>query len=392
MVSLLFFRSKSGGIKNRSSEGDIAHTNKVFDKNVDLPDNPLYLSSQPVDELGYSSDQEKQLGLPPTDSKTKKKINSDYDFPPNNKPIADGTSSMPVYAVPKRSQDRTPEASTGDVYAEVCKPNRSTGKDPVRKRNEDGLLFMEAEQVTAATKQTNTKDKHEITEVFFVTAKGQCPSIDEKSLITSCDGSKKDGPAVFADFYEIKRPCTCIVTPSFVGELLVTSKKVIISSCNTRVSVSSGIIFGCPLSSVLSQTFIVKINQTVNVQAEYIPPSATGTFYHCVGFQQNGGLNGNLSVKCEPPANTTISLISTTTSTIPQLSHGASSTESSISVVNANKNAGTTIHCQLSIISRVSTEYIRDYDIYNRRFCCRGSDDTCLSDQYHYSIDKQIKE
>lgn len=110
---------------------------------------------------------------------------------------------------------------------------------------------------------------------------------DVKSLITSCDGSKKDGPAVFADFFKIKRPCTCIVTPSFVGELLVTSKKVIISSCNTRVSVSSGIIFGCPLSSVSSKTF-VKINQTVNVQAEYIPPSTTGTFYHCVGFQQNG--------------------------------------------------------------------------------------------------------
>lgn len=111
---------------------------------------------------------------------------------------------------------------------------------------------------------------------------------DEKSLITSCDGSKKDGPAVFADFYEIKRPCTCIVTTSFVGELLVTSKEVIISFCKTRVSVSSGIIFGCPLSSVSSQTFIVKINQTVNVQAEYIPPFTTGTFYHCVGFQQNG--------------------------------------------------------------------------------------------------------
>lgn len=66
---------------------------------------------------------------------------------------------------------------------------------------------------------------------------------DETSLITSCDGSKKDGQAVFADFYEIKRPCTCILTPSFVSELLVTSKKVIISSCNTRVSVSFRIIF-----------------------------------------------------------------------------------------------------------------------------------------------------
>lgn len=109
---------------------------------------------------------------------------------------------------------------------------------------------------------------------------------DEKSLITGCDGSKKDGPAVFADFYEIKRPCTCIVTPSFVGELLVTSKNVIISSCTTRVSVSFGIIFGCALSSVSSQTF-VKINHTVNVQTEYIQPSTTGTFYHCVWFQQN---------------------------------------------------------------------------------------------------------
>lgn len=142
----------------------MARTNEVFDSNPELPDNPLYLSSQPMDELGYSSDQEKQLGLPPTDSKTKKKINPDYDVPPNNKPIAYGTPSMPVYAVPKRSQDRTPEASTGDVYAEVCKPNRSTGKDPVRKRNEDGLLYMEVKQDTAARKQANTNDKNEITE------------------------------------------------------------------------------------------------------------------------------------------------------------------------------------------------------------------------------------
>lgn len=142
----------------------MAHTNKVFDNNAELPDNPLYLSSQPVDELGYSSDQEKQLGLPPTDSKTKKKINSNYDVPPNNKPIDNSASSMPVYAVPKRDKDCTPEVSTGDVYAEVCKPSRSPAKDPVRKRNEDGLLYMEVEQGTAATKQTNTNDKNEITE------------------------------------------------------------------------------------------------------------------------------------------------------------------------------------------------------------------------------------
>lgn len=112
----------------------MARTNEVFDRNSDLPDNPLYLSSQPIDKLGYNSDQEKQLGLPPADSKTKKKINSNYDVPPNNKPIDHGAPSMPVYAVPKRSNDRTPEVSTGDVYAEVCKPSRGTAQIPVQKK------------------------------------------------------------------------------------------------------------------------------------------------------------------------------------------------------------------------------------------------------------------
>lgn len=53
-------RSRSEGNKNRSLEANMAHTNEVFDINTELPDNPLYLSSQPLDELGYSSDQEKQ--------------------------------------------------------------------------------------------------------------------------------------------------------------------------------------------------------------------------------------------------------------------------------------------------------------------------------------------
>lgn len=127
--------SRSGENKNRFLEADLAHTNEVFDNNAELPDNPLYLSSQPLDELGYSSDQEKQLGLPSTDSKSKTKIHSNYDVPSNNKPIDNSESSMPVYAVPKMSNVRTPEASTGDVYAQVCKPNTSNA---VRKR--DGLL------------------------------------------------------------------------------------------------------------------------------------------------------------------------------------------------------------------------------------------------------------
>ncbi|XP_052707743.1 uncharacterized protein LOC128183001 [Crassostrea angulata] len=163
-IFVILNRKRKRQSNGESRNEDISHANNAFENNQDLPDNPLYLSSQPVDELGYSSDQEKQLGLPPTDSKTKKKINSDYDVPPNNKPIPDGTSSMPVYAVPKRSQNRTPEVSTGDMYAEVCKPNRSTAKDPVRKSNEEGLLYMEVEQDTAATKQTNINDKNKITE------------------------------------------------------------------------------------------------------------------------------------------------------------------------------------------------------------------------------------
>lgn len=160
LILVMTRRTRSGGNKNVSSDADMAHSNKVFDRNSELPDNPLYLSSQPMDELGYSSDQEKQLGLPPTDSKTKKKINSNYDVPPNNKPIDHGESSIPVYAVPKMGKDRTPEVSTGDVYAEV---NRGTVQDPVRKRNEDGLLYMEVEQDTTTTNQTNTNDKNEIT-------------------------------------------------------------------------------------------------------------------------------------------------------------------------------------------------------------------------------------
>lgn len=109
-----------------------------------------------MNDLGYSSVQEKQLGLPLTDSKTKQKINSNCDVPANKKPVDHGASSMPVYAVSKRSKNHTPEVSTGVVYAEVCKPNRGTAQFPVRKRNEDCLLYTEVERnpQAGATKQT----------------------------------------------------------------------------------------------------------------------------------------------------------------------------------------------------------------------------------------------
>lgn len=116
------------------------------------------------------------------------------------------------------------------------------------------------------------------------------------SLITTCEGSTKHGSVVSVDFYQINSPCTCTVTPLFAGDLLVSSRQVL-HFCDTRVIVQKGIIFGCPLSSFSSQIFNVQINQTVTVQAEYIPPSSTGTFYHCLRFEQNG-MNFCFSIVC----------------------------------------------------------------------------------------------
>lgn len=146
---------------------------------------------------------------------------------------------------------------------------------------------------------------------FLTSTKGQCRMNVENSLITTCEGSTETGPAVYIDFYKINRPCTCIVVSLFDGELLVISREEIVHFCNTRVTIEKDIIFGCPLSSV---SFSVKINQTVNVHAEYIPPSTSGTFYHCLGLVQNGGPNGNLRVTCgsELAAETTMKTSTTT--------------------------------------------------------------------------------
>lgn len=95
------------------------------------------------------------------------------------------------------------------------------------------------------------------------------------------------------------------MTPSFVGELLVTSREVIVSVCNTQIVINEKLVMGCPLRVVSSQTLNVNINQSVHVRAEYVSPLTSGTFYHCIGFQQNGGLNGNLSVVCGSPLVTT---------------------------------------------------------------------------------------
>lgn len=107
----------------------------------------------------------------------------------------------------------------------------------------------------------------------------------EDSLVTSCEGATKYGPVVHVDFHKINRPCTCIVTPLFAGGLLVISREGAFP-CFTQVKVQN-IIFGCS-SDLLSHSISVTINQSLDVRAEYVSTSTSGTFYHCMGFLQNG--------------------------------------------------------------------------------------------------------
>ena len=135
------------------------HTNRGFDANNSLPDNPLYHSNvaEPVDEVGYSAIQKEQLGLPPTNETNKRKRDPDYDVPPNNKPINDAeTSSMPIYAVPNKSATNSPEANqVQGMYAQVSKPRKGSPQvvnnsaivnqnTPYTKNeNKDGVTYAE---------------------------------------------------------------------------------------------------------------------------------------------------------------------------------------------------------------------------------------------------------
>lgn len=111
----------------------------------------------------------------------------------------------------------------------------------------------------------------------------------EDSLVASCDGATKNGPVVHVDFHKINRPCTCIVTPLFFGHLIVVSRAVVYV-CYTQVTVTvqnTLIVFRCQYWPS-SETIRVTMNQSFDVRAEYVSPSTSGTFYHCLGFQQNG--------------------------------------------------------------------------------------------------------
>lgn len=110
----------------------------------------------------------------------------------------------------------------------------------------------------------------------------------DNSLVTRCEGLTKYGSFLYVDFNQINRPCTCIVTTMFVGELLVISWEVDVPVCNTQIAIDKKFIMGCPLQYFSSLMLDVQMNQSVDVRAEYKLPSTPGTFYHCIRFQQNG--------------------------------------------------------------------------------------------------------
>lgn len=123
---------------------------------------------------------------------------------------------------------------------------------------------------------------------------------DQNISVANCEGSTKYGSNIYIDFNKINRPCSCTVTTSFIGSLLVISRegiKGIEEKCNTQVMVKSkyDITFKCAPPSLSSARIDVQINQSVPVRAEYLPFSTSGTFYHCLQFQEIFGMLVHLS-------------------------------------------------------------------------------------------------
>ncbi|XP_065927666.1 uncharacterized protein [Magallana gigas] len=181
--------------------------------------------------------------------------------------------------------------------------------------------------------------------MFFVTTNGQCPfHVENRPLLSSCEGMMKHGPTVLVDFYKISRPCTCTVTPSFDGELFVFSRKAEAKyTCYTEVVVQNTSIISCPTNDMSFLLINVTINQTVDVRARYVSSSTSGTFQHCMGFQRVGGIDGNLKVICGSPSETTVTTIVSSTPII-------TSQKESTSVVVNNKKTDATRSSNTDII------------------------------------------
>lgn len=93
------FRARKRGNKDENKKRNGALKNEVFDYNNELTENPLYITSQPAEEMVNLSGEKHELGLP------------------NNRPI----DPLSVYAVPNKNKSLHQMTNSRDVYAQVYK-------------------------------------------------------------------------------------------------------------------------------------------------------------------------------------------------------------------------------------------------------------------------------
>ncbi|XP_078318152.1 uncharacterized protein LOC111104438 [Crassostrea virginica] len=279
-------RIKDDVPKNENGQN---HINTAFEERSDLPDNPLYHSNvpKPVDEVGYSTIQKEQLGLPPTDEANKNKRDPDYDVPPNNKPIKDPeASSLPIYAVPNKSATNSPEDNQVQaMYAQVSKPRKGSPQVPVQSANQDGLMYLEVVNNSAIVNQNTPYTMNE-----------------NKDGVTYAEIKHNENVQERVDFYQMNQPCACTLKASFSGDLLVTAKSDGYHKCKNEVTVSfdtTTSVFNCESTYPSSITFNVTNSEAiVNVKTNYTNSHTSWDLPICLGINQNGGLGGIVNVQC----------------------------------------------------------------------------------------------
>lgn len=141
--------------------------------------------------------------------------------------------------------------------------------------------------------------------LLFAKIKGQCMRDGDEVPIKSCNGSTRSGSIVTVDFSVIGRPCTCTVNSSFVGQLLVTTRKVNFS-CTTELiltKINERVSFDC--NQDFSDVTNVTHKDKIIVEAGYKQGVTSGIFHQCTRFQENGGKGGIVSVQCGGRSDTT---------------------------------------------------------------------------------------
>lgn len=150
MISLFrIMKERNNGLVIKSAT---ERTNRTFENNSGLPINPLNNISQHLEEVGNSS---AQLGLLQKASKIK--ITSNYDVPPNNKPVDQGVYSLAKNVVSTKYNELCPDVISEDVYAQVFQQNTSKPLAPIQAQDhhDDELCVMEVEIETTVVEQSS---------------------------------------------------------------------------------------------------------------------------------------------------------------------------------------------------------------------------------------------